>query len=874
MSFHRISHGVNPSKRPLKKKAVKKKPQWDDTLHDLTTFKATDEDLERRKTAHKSKNHMTYKLQQMRKVNKREENNGQITQNQARQLAIMKEILYDQRQLKSVLDKTDNMMSVVKDLFGDDPKKYKGFPNVTSAPNASGDHTDRNTSLVSGMPEIYTKTEALSDSVMNPTALNDLPDSDSDDDETDNPHPIVYHQQMNLHRFQQFLANEEKNQTLSSIGGQAQLSHNEIGPTQSTQIQGNSGFETPPNEANDSMEIHRPPRSAINDTNKVRKIKSRIRDTSTSSADTSQTQAMNLTDMRKVLESLQDEIAEFEKQTGTKIPAEKQRSDTFTGYTVALVDSVSKLARYLRETDRRLQAEITVREQLTQDVHQMRTIIDALTSDIIVTQEEYGRSQGDFLRYRQQTEQELALLKAALYGIKGPIPTPQLLNSTRTPPQHHPDMHFTDQHQNPETSHLNAASSLPQPNIEQLPLNLRSSIPSHLHDDEAILLSPPVRKTRVHDQLPQTTHQTSTQPLPFQQNRQTSLIDLPSLANSQPTSTTSTLHPSVVNVPRPISLAQRQQNSQLEAFSELSRPSNGVSQGQQNGSPHRQHVELMAMQGGQQQNVIQNGQYRSLPGQVMLHGQPDTQSQNQSLSQSQIPQNSDFMASLASRHPNVSFQGTQRNPMKEEGMKTQIAELNKQHEEAQKRLHVLLVQQQQQKVLLQQDQHQRQLGRGHDQVFQELEASTASGQLSQSLLNQQKDLIKQQQEIAHLLERQSESFANQNNNNADINNAFTQQEMLQQQEYVMRQMHEQMKRIQDQQQSMGFDIHKAELQQETALTPPKRDQPQGDSPFSPPISPISQQSDNYVTLQNQYLTRQPTSRIQVSIPKVDFDKSF
>ena len=32
-------------------------------------------------------------------------------------------------------------MAVVCDLFGDDPRKYKGLPNVTAAPH-SADHSD------------------------------------------------------------------------------------------------------------------------------------------------------------------------------------------------------------------------------------------------------------------------------------------------------------------------------------------------------------------------------------------------------------------------------------------------------------------------------------------------------------------------------------------------------------------------------------------------------------------------------------------------------------------------------------------------------------------------------------------------------------
>ena len=80
------------------------------------------------------------------------------------------------------------------------------------------------------------------------------------------------------------------------------------------------------------------------------------------------------------METLEDEVAEYERLTGRRPPAERHRQESFSGYTLAIVDSVTKLTRYLRECELRLNAEITVREQLTQDVIQSKALVDALTS--------------------------------------------------------------------------------------------------------------------------------------------------------------------------------------------------------------------------------------------------------------------------------------------------------------------------------------------------------------------------------------------------------------------------------------------------------------------------------------------------------------
>jgi hypothetical protein len=53
----------------------------------------------------------------------------------------------------------------------------------------------------------------------------------------DDHDPNIYQPQFNLERFQQFVANEERNHTISTISGQAQMSQLYQGPIQSTQIQ-------------------------------------------------------------------------------------------------------------------------------------------------------------------------------------------------------------------------------------------------------------------------------------------------------------------------------------------------------------------------------------------------------------------------------------------------------------------------------------------------------------------------------------------------------------------------------------------------------------------------------------------------------------
>ncbi|XP_071118850.1 spindle and centriole-associated protein 1-like isoform X2 [Haliotis cracherodii] len=746
MSFVRPGH---------KKKRVvtRKKPIWDDSLNDLSVFKPSAQELVERHVAHKSKNHMTVKLEKMRKAKQK---NTSLSNAEARQMAIMKEVLYDQQQLHDTLSKSDKMMAVVKDLFGDDPRRFLGIPNVTSVPGQEGTHM-RTKHIVAPVKDIRTKSETMSESVMDQVALNDFTDSESDDG--DAMEPIVYQPQMNLQRFQQFLAaEEERNQTLSSIGGQAQLTQNASGPIQSTRLQSTqdvTGCETPKNGHNESIEMLRTPRSAINDTRKVKKTKKRVSPQKENRPQTAS--ALNLTDLRKVLGHLENEIEEYEKQTGRRPPAEKQRSETFSGYTVALVDSVSKLATYLRETDLRIQAEVTVREQLTQDVFQLRHIVDTLTSDIIVTQEDYGKMLTSFERYRSESKEEINRLKLALQEtvrLQSSPPegssAPHTQDGGRSYTQdggrsytqdggrshtHDGGISYRHEHGMSHTQHSQEAFVKPAGaiDIDTSYTGLPERVPSH-----AVVLSPPIRKTRVTD---------GPEPQPAPPKRQTSLIDI------------STLSEPVASHHLPPHMARSGQPPPQVATVSVPRPAPLVQSNLPGGS------------------LSTSGHYHP------------TQSVSMPVTETSGP------------------------------MSAQIAELNRQHEEAQKRLQILFQQQERQhmQMVMQQQQkfdHQQQ---GMQQLSSDPQPVPVSSTMRPGL-----------EQGVHGLDNISHAGVN---------------EMAQ------------------------FD------------TPPK---PQAQSriqgPISPPISPISYRSDNFTVLQHlQERQRQyggGTGReITVSLPVMDLEIS-
>ncbi|XP_071152597.1 spindle and centriole-associated protein 1-like [Mytilus edulis] len=683
MSFVRLRK-TNPSGCiPRKKKTIKKLPEWDDNLHDMNEFKATPEEIARRKEVHKSKHALAAKLQKQRQMKARKADLS-ISNTEARKLAIMKEVLYDQQEFQSVLAKSDKMMAVVKDLFGDAPNRMPGVPNVTSAPNGDGNHRN----IVVPLHEIRTKSDTLSESMVDRSALNDLEtDSDDEDDED----PSFYQPKFNLDRFQQFLANEEKNHTISTISGQAQMSHLDQGPIQSTQIQLDSmqntrDFETPKKQVNGS--ILKAPNSAMNDTNKIKKSKKRVAPSPQQQHNT--TSNMNLTDLRKVLEGLEDEIAEYERSTGRRAPAERHRQENFSGYTLSIVDSVTKLCRYLKENELRLKAETTVREQLTEDVTQLAQLIDALTSDIILTQEEYAKLNSNFTRYREETHSEILYLKTAVQNLSRPPSQTVPLMEDITPPRHKSPPQITDE-------------------VPWLEKEV-NGIPDYLQaDSAAVLLSPPVRKSRIQRE----------QEMLEQMGRQSSLVDITTAVQNdlQPDSGLPTPNFNHPNVP----------SSHFQSSQQYPGSISSQSGYQQSGTGHVPvNIHTGYHQGGQvpatslhqvSQVSVQNGM--SIPqSRPQGHTQGPTRmaAPNRPYSVStvhpaganahvRVPRpsllvQSNVGVSLPGARqvvPSVQGQLPSQQSGQQQNNKTQLAnqisELNKQHEEAQKRLQSLMQQQ-------------------------------------------------------------------------------------------------------------------------------------------------------------------------------------
>ncbi|XP_052774477.1 spindle and centriole-associated protein 1-like [Mya arenaria] len=880
MSFVRVG-GKNAV--PRKKKTLKMKP-WDDTLNDLDAYKATPDEIAYRRAAHRSKHAVSAHLTRPGSAKKGKRSSPFRNNSHARKIAIMKEVLYDQRQLQDVLEKSDTMMAVVKDLFGDDPRRFEGFPSVTSAPNSR--KADVASSLVALPPEMRTRSEELSDSMMNASALNQLQD-DSDLDDS-HPAPLNYQPKINMQRFQQFLEAEEKNTTLSTINGQAGLSHlgQLNGAIQSSHLPDTTGntfrdasLRTPPKakkNADESLDILKPPKSAMNDTGKINKTKKRV----PKPEPVLNTSNLTLNELRKVLETLEDEIADFEQITGRRPPAERNRQETFSGYTLAIVDSVTKLTRYLRDCELQLRAEVMVREQLTEDVVQFRALVDALTSDIISTQEEFHKMSFEFQKFRLQTQEEMKRLKGGQTGdvtslAQSVSSQPGDPQQTVTPPRHNPQ-------------HSNTAPSQQQAPAQQ------NGVPMAFGDHlkampAAVMLSPPVRRSRVTD--PDREAAMSNRP------QQGSLLDVQDYVSGEPSTNNSALHDDYADLPGsgPTSLApllnQFPEPSNRATLAKQPQPINQQPKSQAPASINsisvpkptplvQSNVGFSLETGASFSGTQSFPQQQNQPFTVVLQDRPQTFQRSNAqpvittdqfkTSVRSNDQVSDQLQASARSHDS---QGSQGSGPDREFLASQIAALNKQHGEAQKRLQHLMIQQQSMKDGAENQQHQQQhvQQRQQHQQQQETVKSQQRQQVvdNQQRIQQQQLQFEQQQKLIEMVVQQQQKIQQQQ--------LEKQQQQMQQQQMMMKQQQAMVRpNIPGQAGDGSEDLRKsAEYPGYRPLHKVSTGLPE--YPVSPNISPISDKSYSY---RNEYQSvdsepgMAPSGRgITVSLPTVDMDQS-
>jgi hypothetical protein len=119
--------------------AILTKPAWDSTHSDLTHLKLTKEEQQRRHQSHQSKNHV-HSIPLEEKKQQKPLLKEEKSQKASAQLALLKEILFDENQLKDLIlksDKTNGTLKSLKDFFEPTNSQPRVKINMTLAPNVT-----------------------------------------------------------------------------------------------------------------------------------------------------------------------------------------------------------------------------------------------------------------------------------------------------------------------------------------------------------------------------------------------------------------------------------------------------------------------------------------------------------------------------------------------------------------------------------------------------------------------------------------------------------------------------------------------------------------------------------------------------------------
>ncbi|XP_072234923.1 spindle and centriole-associated protein 1 [Leuresthes tenuis] len=443
-------------KRPVRsKKTTAPKRDWVGTVNDLSVHKLTPAELSHRHEIHKSHNKVAAQWELREKALKRRLRHvGSPGPMDQASLSIMREVFSDQLLLQDVLARSDRAMAVVKDLFGDAPRRQTGHPSVTMAPNCDSDSE----LPVLQKPDRPTSLSLLSQSMMDQEALNDLEVSKLDQREEDDD-PSCSSENHVIRR-----SNVRKMKTMSRGRVQQQKVHHlnyhqgdkdnvpvtpctsGRGPDQ-TALNATVAVQRVRSKQNHSEEGERETSALVTQvlnpecllrqsgrissrTNRTRMGVSQSSELDGSSVASLSGDQSSLGLLQAMLGQVEDDLDNLSPDTvvGSAESPKQLRTQGLTGFSVALVSTLGRLVHLLKQRDAEAQKEAEERRRLQEELKEHRGLIDALTAETMTLREEAAALQEGFQQRTAELEQKLDTVVLVMGGL-------ELLGEHMNPPQ-------------------------------------------------------------------------------------------------------------------------------------------------------------------------------------------------------------------------------------------------------------------------------------------------------------------------------------------------------------------------------------------------------------------------------------------------------
>ncbi|XP_029002166.1 spindle and centriole-associated protein 1 [Betta splendens] len=435
MSFVRVGRPQphSKAKRPVRPKtAAVTKREWVSTVSDLSVHKPTPAELRHRHEIHKSHNKAAAQWELREKALKRRfRHGGSPAPLDQASLSIIREVFSDQLLLQDVLARSDRAMAVVKDLFGDAPRRQTGHPSVTMAPNCD---SDSELPLLQ-KPDPPTQLSLLSQSMMDQQALNEIEASEECSDKDpyscgNSRHSVIRRanvrkmktqsldrvvQQPNQHpNFYQTYGENVPDTPCTSGRGPDQTALNAtvaIKRVRSRQKQLDETNE----EASVLVSQVLNPDVPFNHSEKLSSHPNRSRKCVSQSSELDGSSFASLNGDKSSLGMLQAMLTQVEAELNSMSPdttpgaaqkPEQHRIQGLTGFSVALVSALGRLVHLIKQKEEEAHREAQERRRLEDELKEQRGLIDALTAETMTLREEAVTLQAVLQRQTAELQQK------------------------------------------------------------------------------------------------------------------------------------------------------------------------------------------------------------------------------------------------------------------------------------------------------------------------------------------------------------------------------------------------------------------------------------------------------------------------------------
>ncbi|XP_016127237.1 spindle and centriole-associated protein 1-like [Sinocyclocheilus grahami] len=402
MSLVRMNRPLyGAGKRPVRTRKVSApKKEWVSTVHDLSVHKATPEELAQRHEMHRSQNRVVaqWELKEKALTRRRRKNQPPSPPGLDRaRLNIIREVFSDQCQLQDVIARSDRALAKVKDLFRDAPRRRTGFPTITVAPACDSD-SELPVHQNSDPP---TQLSLLSQSMMDQQALNELEECEEEHEEVQDASvrlSSVMHRKRNKCRSETFpWASDHPEQELPKTPCNTGVREDQAALNATVAVQRLKSRQTH-SDVNQSIslvnQVLNPEPASSQPGIKSRSVQaSRGRSGHTSGLNNSGLSSLagnqsSLELLQSMLEHVETELDSLDHQNPLPEARPQQQRPGLTGFSVALVATLGRLASHIRKKEEGALREAQERRRLEEEVKEQRALIDALTVESLTLKEE------------------------------------------------------------------------------------------------------------------------------------------------------------------------------------------------------------------------------------------------------------------------------------------------------------------------------------------------------------------------------------------------------------------------------------------------------------------------------------------------------